>query len=75
MNIGDIVGQYTILDKIGEGGMGCVLKVIDNTTRKNFALKYCKDRDEKSIGRFKREVKFRAHSSIFYNAISQRKCK
>jgi serine/threonine protein kinase len=57
MNIGDIVGQYTILDKIGEGGMGCVLKVIDNTTRKNFALKYCKDRDEKSIGRFKREVK------------------
>ncbi len=57
MNIGDIIDKYTLLDKIGEGGMGCVLKVVDNTSGNHFALKYCKETDDKSIRRFKREVK------------------
>lgn len=57
MKIGDIVDKYTIVDTIGDGGMGFVLEVEDNETGENYALKYCKESDEKSLRRFAREVR------------------
>ncbi|SNQ43668.1 serine/threonine-protein kinase [Cellulophaga lytica] len=57
MKIGETVDNYLILDEIGEGGMGLVLKVQDSATNEVYALKYCKETDEKSISRFRREVK------------------
>lgn len=57
MKIGNQVGNYIIEDKIGEGGMGLVLKVNDVIDGVQYALKYCKETDDKSINRFKREVK------------------
>lgn len=57
MKIGEQVDNYIIEDYIGEGGMGMVLKVKNINTDISYALKYCKETDEKSIRRFKREVK------------------
>lgn len=57
INIGDKIGNYKVTDHIGEGGMGLVLKVIAESNGQYYALKYCKECDEKSIKRFKREVK------------------
>lgn len=57
MKVGDTIENYEIQDFIGEGGMGCVLKVKNNIDGKYYALKYCKEVDDKSIKRFKREVK------------------
>jgi serine/threonine protein kinase len=57
MKIGDTIDKYLIIDDIGEGGMGFVLKVQNAENGNFYALKYCKETDEKSIKRFKREVK------------------
>jgi serine/threonine protein kinase len=57
MKIGEQIDNYLIEDYIGEGGMGMVLKVKDVNDGQFFALKYCKEADDKSISRFKREVK------------------
>ncbi len=57
MKIGDTLGKYLIIEKIGEGGMGFVFKVRNIENGEFYALKYCKELDEKSIRRFKREVR------------------
>ena len=57
MNIGTTIEKYLIQKKIGQGGMGCVLQVQNQQDGKLYALKYCLETDEKSISRFKREVK------------------
>lgn len=54
---GDKIGTYSMIDYIGEGGMGFVIKVINEKDGQSYALKYCKENDEKSIKRFKREVR------------------
>lgn len=57
MNIGDKIDNYIIEDKIGQGGMGCVMKVLNESDGERYALKYCMDTDDKSLRRFAREVK------------------
>ena len=56
MKTGEKIGNYIIEDYIGEGGMGCVMKVKNTIDGKYYALKYCKDNNENLIRRFKREV-------------------
>lgn len=63
MKIGSLIDKYVIIDEIGEGGMGCVLKVQDTTNNSFYALKYCKETDEKSLRRFTREVKVVSNTS------------
>ncbi len=53
-----IDGKYIILSEIGEGGMGKVFKVQEGDEL--FALKVCREKDEDSIARFKREVRLMA---------------
>jgi len=50
----DIKGKYTIVEEIGQGGMGIVFKVTDEIGN-HFALKKCQDIND--IRRFRREVK------------------
>ncbi len=57
MKIGDKIDNYIVQDKIGQGGMGCVMKVQNELDGKEYALKYCIEADEKSLRRFAREVK------------------
>ncbi len=60
----DKIGQYTIVEEIGQGGMGIVFKVIDESGD-HFALKKCQDVND--IRRFKREVKIQqslSHQNI-----------
>src|SRR3954447_23782881 len=54
---GDTIdGRFTVVSNdLGEGGMGCVLLVLDQSTRQQVALKYCKDPGEAK--RFTREVR------------------
>ncbi|WP_339218928.1 serine/threonine-protein kinase [Paenibacillus sp. FSL H8-0332] len=57
-NLGDLIdNRYEVLSIIGAGGMGAVLKVLDNQNNEEVALKYCKTSDEDSLKRFKREVR------------------
>ena len=56
---GLLVGDYQILDKLGQGGMGVVFKVRHRHTGRLGALKYClrrSRRDRTAVMRFKREV-------------------
>lgn len=56
MTIGDVIdSKYTIIDKLGQGGMGMVFKVSNGSSE--FALKICTDTDEESKKRFNREVR------------------
>lgn len=57
MNKGEEIGNYVIEDFIGEGGMGTVYRVTNKDDGKSYALKVCIETDEKSIRRFKREVR------------------
>ncbi len=50
-------GKYHILDKVGFGGMGTVVKAERLTDRKVVAIKYCHRDDNESIRRFGREVR------------------
>ncbi len=58
MNPGDIVdGTYEVIDEIGRGGMGVVLRVRDQSSGDLAALKFCNDTDVISRRRFAREVR------------------
>ncbi len=58
---GDLfAGRFTIIEKLGEGGMGVVFKAIDRTLDKNVALKIIQPHQAGNPGfieRFKREVR------------------
>ena len=58
--IGEILGHYVILEKLGEGGMGIVYAAEDPTLERNVALKVLPDemaRDAERLARFDREAK------------------
>lgn len=51
--------RYTVLEKIGEGGMGTVWKVHDNVLQQQLAVKLLRPdlvRDENSVRRFEKEA-------------------
>ena len=52
-------GRYKIVDLVGKGAMGVVLKAIDQQTRREVALKLSQGdtQDSKLVSRFRREVK------------------
>ncbi len=57
--IGKIIGQYQVIDKIGEGGMGAVYKAEDTTLHRLVALKTLSSHlteDEEARERFIREA-------------------
>jgi serine/threonine protein kinase/Flp pilus assembly protein TadD len=54
-------GRYQIIEELGKGGMGKVYKVFDKKIKEKVALKLLKPEiaaDEKTIGRFRNELKF-----------------
>ncbi len=58
MNTGDIIsGKYLIIESVGSGGMGTVVKVQDVNTGEESALKYCNETNEGALRRFSREVR------------------
>ncbi len=55
-----VVGQYVILDKIGEGGMGRVFKAVQLSLNRPVALKVVRNsllNNETALKRFRREVR------------------
>ncbi len=63
---GLVLGNYTILDKIGQGGMGRVFKAWHRRMKRVVALKTLPPeltKDEKAIQRFRREVETAAQLS------------
>src|SRR5262245_18003457 len=61
-----VVGQYLVLDKIGEGGMGRVFKAVQLSLNRPVALKVVRNsliKNETALKRFRREVRSAAHLS------------
>src|SRR5262245_17041061 len=57
--IGERVGSYTIVEKLGEGGMGVVYRATDSRLNRDVALKFIPDaltKDPQTMGRFEREA-------------------
>lgn len=55
--MGDEINDYTVIRKLGSGGMGAVLLVSRNSDGAEFALKYCTDNAPEALRRFAREVR------------------
>ncbi len=54
-----VLGQYRVVEKIGEGGMGAVYRALHGRLKKAVALKilpHGRDADAQSIARFEREM-------------------
>ena len=61
-----VVGQYVILDKLGEGGMGRVFKAVQLSLNRHVALKVVRNsllKNETALKRFRREVRSAAQLS------------
>ncbi len=52
----DLVGNYKILSKIGEGGMAEIYKAIQPALKRNVVVKKLKDPNREIIARFKKEA-------------------
>jgi serine/threonine protein kinase len=52
--------RYKVVEAIGIGGMGVVLRVLNLRAREEVALKYCNAVDQEQVRRFAREIRFMA---------------
>ncbi|HXU92696.1 MAG TPA: serine/threonine-protein kinase [Gallionella sp.] len=60
-DVGDVIdNRYEVVEEIGKGGMGIVLRAVDRDSGEHVALKYCPNPDPQPQRRFGREVRIMA---------------